>query len=636
MRWIVYSCVSALACAPLLAQQEIPVRVAPTPLYAGQTAALIPAGSTKFYRALLAFRWDGRDSFALVQSLSPEALVFTVPAQAEPGEHAVEAVFDDNLVARARLTVIAHTPSYDSTDGTDPNPTTQHGPPVEPGQSPRPLPPGSSGSHPPGGYHGVPPGVPCSRLHAIDGTFTPDILPGRREWDGIPPLTGRFSYLYLDYCPDSNRLYLLNDWCLGTGSYDASTCYNLFEFYTGGGREYWQVRIYHDTTKGIKVFRNGVDVSQDTNYVCGGAFGYGPTALCPQPHTIYEFCLTVEPGGFYLPTVGDPVQPVTTSTVHCDENGYGLIREPLQYVLNLSSNGVQWYQYPRYIPLAEVAGLVKEPNTLGGTLQGSEARYWWSGERSSWGTPPTGSPSPVATSQCRADKRILDGAFSPGEWDGAQPARGRYSDLYAQYCNGILHVLNDWVLGTDEPDPNECYNLFEVFTAGGAEHWGIFVYHSKQRGIRVFRNGVDVTSDTSIVLGGAFGYGTSPRSDTPHTIYEFAIRASEGTWWLQLCDPGPSSSCRQTQTVPPLEPAPFSVSLAGTTLSVSFPCSAGLSYTLWLVDLLGRHHAIATGTCSGMPTQTLLVPLEKLATGVYIVRLQHAMGSYTAPVVLVR
>ncbi len=642
---LVLACVATIA----VAQVEIPVRLSPEAAYPGQSVALLPVG-TKFYRALVAFRWDGHEMTTAVLSRSEEAIVFRVPPDASPGEHQIEAEFDDNQYAQAVLRVLERNPGYDErTDGTDPNPRTQYGPPVEVGQNPRPLPPGPSGAHPPGGHYGIPPGVRCGELHVVDGQFTPDILPGRTEWDGIPPLTGRFSYLYIDYCPEEQRLYLLNDWCLGTGSYDASTCYNIFEFYTGGGREVWQVRIYHDTAKGTRVYRNGVDVTGDTTYFCGGAYGYGPSTLCPTPHTMYEFCLKVEPGGFFLPMVGDPVQPVTTSTVRCDEEGYGLIREPFQYMLDLSPNGVQWRQYPRYIPLAEVAGLVKEPNTLAGTLRDSQAVYWWAGERRSWGIPGTGSPGTPSTSRCNADARILDGTFSPGEWDGAEPARGRYSDLYAQYCNGILHVLNDWVLGTDEPDPNECYNLFEVFTANGTEHWGILVYHSKQRGIRVFLNGQDVTDDTTIVLGGAFGYGPSPRSLEPHTIYEFAIRASEGSWWLQLCDPGPTSSCRQVQSIsspPGTASAPLDNLSAQTTdseLLITYRCIPGVPYTLLLVDALGQARTLSTGVCESSARHTARISTESLALGVYFVVLRHhlgsihrTLGSWAVPVLVLR
>lgn len=110
------------------------------------------------------------------------------------------------------------------------------------------------------------------------------------------------------------------------------------------------MHIYHDIAKGTRVYRNGVEVTGDTTYFCGSAYGYEASDLCPEPYTIYEFCLKVQPGGFFLPTFGDPVQPVTTSTVRCDENGYGLIWDPFQYMLDLSSAGVQWYQYPATSP----------------------------------------------------------------------------------------------------------------------------------------------------------------------------------------------------------------------------------------------------------------------------------------------
>jgi hypothetical protein len=275
-----------------------------------------------------------------------------------------------------------------------------------------------------------------------------------------------------------------------------------------------------------------VDVSEDTNYVVGGKYGYGKSLLEDSLHTMWEFGLRTQGGIFvmwlYQDEIGRTKIGGTDVKIICNDDGYGLVQAP-KYVTGYFGNGSTTYLDDRYIPIQGVAGLVLEPFSFSGELKDNSSTIRVTGESS-------------VSNTCTGN-HIIDGLFSPNEWDNSKPAQGKYSNLYADYCDGILYILNDWKLGTEEPDEMNCYNLFELYTGDATEHWGIYVYHDTAKGIRVFRNGVDVSNDTNIVIGGKFNFDKSPNLDTPHTIYEFGIKVSEGNWHLFMCDPGPASFC---------------------------------------------------------------------------------------------
>lgn len=527
-----------LTMIPLIAMGQssvIPLKISPESTIAGGIVAIEPdSGSSFIYEAPQLFTAKFDNNPVKILSASKFLVTLAVPLDATAGIHSIAVDVTDGPRGKVSIIITVSDNSHDTTiNDSDPNPDTQYGDPVESGANPTGKERGTVVSNPSGGHANVPV-IDCGLLHKIDGRFTDSISGRRQEWSGIIPQKGRFSNLYLDYCSKTKTLYLLNDWYLVTEAPDSNSCYNLFIFYTGGGAETWEVRVYHSMLKGIKVFRNGVDVSTDTNYVVGGKFGFAPSPLFPQPHTIYEFGVKVLPGSFYLPTLCDPVRPVGPKTI-CDESGNGLITDPTYYHGELGNNGVRIQREGRYIPLSGVAGLVVEPSTFGGNLQLDSSSLRIMGK-------------PENLQPC-GGSHVVDGVFTKftneqPEWSRSKPARGKYSNLYADYCDSILYILNDWVLGIEEPDKLNCYNLFELYTGDRKEHWAVYVYHSISKGIRVFLNGKDVSLDTSIVKGGKFGFDVSPlMPDKQHTIYEFAIKASEGNWNLQMCDPGPSSFC---------------------------------------------------------------------------------------------
>lgn len=287
---------------------------------------------------------------------------FIVPSTFSQGQHTVKVCVEDGRWTLTTFNIIEPI-VHDSTPYSDePDPQKQYGT-KKPDYSINPLvrKPGKIVNNPSGGWNNVPL-EDCDKLHKQDGSFTSDIYNKKNEWNDIIPLKGRFSYLYLDYCQTSGVLYLLNDWVLGSSNYDSSSCYNLFKFSTGDGREKWEIRVFHSIIKGIKVMRNNIDVSKDTNYVLGGGYGFSPSPNDTTPHTIYEFAIKVETGVFYMPAQDDPYRPAqgpSTFTV-CDDNGiegWGLVREPNFYTAVLDRNGTNIFQYKRYITPQGIEGL---------------------------------------------------------------------------------------------------------------------------------------------------------------------------------------------------------------------------------------------------------------------------------------
>ncbi len=561
---------------------------------------------------------------ATVIGVTAKSISFTLPAQTPIGDVTISFCISDGPWGRALATVVAKRALLDTAvNSFDPDPTTQNGPPVDLSRTPRIVEREPSVTNPPGGY-GWPTDLACDSMHTIDGLFTRS-RPGRpQEWEGITPLLGRFSKLYLDYCPKSQIMYLMNDWGIGNGPYE-KTCYNVFGFSTGNGRENWKIKVNHDTARPVVVELNGKDVTDDTAIVVGVRFGFSTSPCHGTTHTIYEFGIKASVGLFFMEIGSDPVErtPSTTVALDCKDDGTGLIQEPYYRQAMLTENGTVTRQDQRYIPTSGIVGLTTEPSAFSGVLRNDTCviRY--------------GSGDSIRNA-CSGVMDI-DGDFTSGEWPGTlMPARGRYSYLYAQYCNGRLHILNDWVLATTQPSNATCYNLFELFTGNGSEHWGIYVYQDSAKGVRVFRNGVDVSDSAAIVMHGASSFGTSPNALEQHTKYEFAIAAAEGAWKLFLADPGPSSTCTN-QPVSVQEP-----DVADAQISI-YPNPAGSDEDL-VLDGLRTGDDVRIMALDGSVVRTFTVDadgvtrldLARWASGLYHVRVQRGAGVFVKPLVICR
>ena len=533
-RLILYSIL--VLCSVISSQsQELKLIIEPENVKPGDKIRVTHQQTDKTFSISLDIFLDDVKTDMLEQNKS-NYLILTVPANAKEGrlKITIEDIIREEKSSGFILVSKSNFEDTDGTNGHDPDPNTQYGDKRNVGIDPKGKKTGKDVRNPSGGNNNVP-FVSCEFHHVIDGVFTDSVYGGKKEWSDITPLLGRFSNLYMDYCNNNKIMYLLNDWYLGTAKYDSNSCYNKFELITGGGSERWEIWVYHSIAKGIKVIRNGVVVAEndviDTNFVVGGKAGFGSSLLYAEEHTIYEFAIKVKSGVFYLPAEHDPYRPPsggTGVTVICNDEGYGLVKEPLFFTGTFDDFGTTYRYHERYIPEGGVAGLEKEPNTFLGFLTSDSCK----------------GPHKVDGAITKLDSGYI-------EWSDSKPAIGKYSNLYADYCDGNLYILNDWKLADSEPDQKNCYNLFELFTAGGKQHWGIFVYHDPHKPIKVFLNGLDVSSDTTIVKAGAYGFNESILLEETHTIYEFSIKADEGNWLLYLCDPGPSSFCDESDEAAP-------------------------------------------------------------------------------------
>lgn len=74
------------------------------------------------------------------------------------------------------------------------------------------------------------------------------------------------------------------------------SCYNLFNAWTGGGRERWVLKVYGSGK--VYVQKNGVEVDQTEEDATGAVgFEFSPTQLGVN-HSIFELSFAASPGWF--------------------------------------------------------------------------------------------------------------------------------------------------------------------------------------------------------------------------------------------------------------------------------------------------------------------------------------------------
>jgi len=142
-----------------------------------------------------------------------------------------------------------------------------------------------------GGTYVPPPMNPIT----VDGEFTGWDGGASHEWNGIPPLTGRYTHLYAAYRNDT--LYFLNDWHYNTKSIPAEDCYNEFTFNVGWGTDARVYTIRAHNNGEVSVLVDGVAV-EETDLEVQGGHSWGTSPLMPdEPHTIWELGVSAPPGG---------------------------------------------------------------------------------------------------------------------------------------------------------------------------------------------------------------------------------------------------------------------------------------------------------------------------------------------------
>ena len=92
---------------------------------------------------------------------------------------------------------------------------------------------------------------------------------GSFEWCDIVPAVGRFTYAYFDY--NGTHLNILNDWLYNDEKPVKPECYNLFNAWTGGGTEQWEIKVYGDGNTTVALN----DKLVDANEMAAGRVGWG-------------------------------------------------------------------------------------------------------------------------------------------------------------------------------------------------------------------------------------------------------------------------------------------------------------------------------------------------------------------------
>jgi len=150
----------------------------------------------------------------------------------------------------------------------------------------------------------------------------------------------------------------------------------------------------------------------------------------------------------------------------------------------------------------------------------------------------------------------IDGLFT--DWDPASPpprwewselpaVEATFTDVKLDYDGAALYVINDWYINDALPLEPGCYNLFIVYTEGGAKQWQIKLFADGAP--QVFLNGEPVDPDDVGVVG-AYTFSKSPAHANEHTIFELKIPTGAGAFGAVFEDPGPGSACDELLTEP--------------------------------------------------------------------------------------
>ncbi len=152
-------------------------------------------------------------------------------------------------------------------------------------------------------------------------------------------------------------------------------------------------------------------------------------------------------------------------------------------------------------------------------VAGLDITYPGTGDGTGGGCAPA--PAPPG---CSAVAKV-DGVFTgwtPGaacyEFVGAQPVAGKFGWFYIAAPGGkSIHFLNDWYLRDDEPICPAMYNLFQMSTGGGRQHWDIRVYGDAH--VAILLNGEPYTGEGR----GGYAFVATPKLAKLHTVFEFSI-----------------------------------------------------------------------------------------------------------------
>lgn len=173
-------------------------------------------------------------------------------------------------------------------------------------------------------------------------------------------------------------------------------------------------------------------------------------------------------------------------------------------------------------------------------------------------------PRPWGAARCND---TIDGDFGRRsgsgdycEWNDVTPLRGRFGDLYVRVdAASNLVVLNDWHLRDDAPADPEMYNLFCLATDLGMFEIRVF----GDDHVEAFLDGEEVED-----IEGAAGFGPSPLTAEPHTMFEFGLGRLPTT--VRILEKDPAGGRIEVPATPP----GVTVASGGTCFAGSAPAIA--------------------------------------------------------------
>ena len=117
-------------------------------------------------------------------------------------------------------------------------------------------------------------------------------------------------------------------------------------------------------------------------------------------------------------------------------------------------------------------------------------------------------------------------------------------------CFVLFCFLFEGVYNGVNPVDPDCYNLFNAWTGSGRERWELKVYGSGKVEVRLNNELVD-QEEAGACGNITFGYSPTVREKShthKHSIFELSFKASQGSFGVQLHDPGPRFGCDVLET----------------------------------------------------------------------------------------
>ena len=148
----------------------------------------------------------------------------------------------------------------------------------------------------------------------------------------------------------------------------------------------------------------------------------------------------------------------------------------------------------------------------------------------------------------------VDGMFTPDEgcfeYDNA-PARGVEGDLYADFDGNTLYAMIDWIVRELPTDPCLFAEL-RLTTGGGKQRWVVRVFGEGDLAVTLNDVPYEPTAES------AAGHGSSPKSDTPHALFEVKLPVASGPATARIAGPAADATCDSEDGGLVVDPTVFS------------------------------------------------------------------------------